>query len=137
MLQILSEWLAVRHNLKNSLQNRALFISKKGSRLAIRTMEDNMKKLVDRLDLKVHFKVTCHTLRHTFASHLNDNGEDVLVIQSLLGHSSPRSARIYIHPSQERIRNALEQLPGVIYVKQLLDSGVWKLNFQPQYRKRE
>ncbi len=100
-------------------------------------MEDNMNKLVDRLDLKVHFKVTCHTLRHTFASHLNDNGEDILVIQSLLGHSSPRSTRIYIHPSQERIRNALEQLPGVIYVKQLLDSGVWKLNFQPQYRKRE
>jgi len=137
MLQILSEWLAVRHNLKNSGQNKALFISKKGNRLAIRTMEDNMSKLVDRLDLKVHFKLTCHTLRHTFASHLNDNGEDILVIQSLLGHSSPRSTRIYIHPSQERIRNALEQLPGVIYVKQLLDSGVWNLNFQPQYRKRE
>lgn len=137
MLQILSEWLAVRHNLKNSHQNKALFMSKKGNRLAIRTMEDNMNKLVDRLDLKVHFKVTCHTLRHTFASHLNDNGEDILVIQSLLGHSSPRSTRLYIHPSQERIRTALEKLPGVIYVKQLLDSGVWKLNFQPQYRKRE
>mgnify|MGYP001176844381 CR=1 FL=1 len=137
MLQILSEWLAVRYNFKNSLQNRALFISKKGNRLAIRTMEDNMKKLVDRLDLKVHFKVTCHTLRHTFASHLNDNGEDVLVIQSLLGHSSPRSASIYIHPSQDRIREALEKLPGVIYLKQLLDAGVWKLDFQPQYQKRE
>jgi site-specific recombinase XerD len=137
MLQILSEWLAVRHNFKNSLQSSALFISKKGNRLAIRTMEDNMNKLVDRLDLKVYFKVTCHTLRHTFASHLNDNGEDVLVIQSLLGHSSPRSARIYIHPSQDRIREALEKLPGVIYLKQLLDAGVWKLNFQPQYQKRE
>jgi site-specific recombinase XerD len=98
MVQVLSEWFAVRHNLKNSEKTTALFISKKGNRLAIRTMEDNMKKLVDGLGLDVHFRVTCHTLRHTFASHLNDNGEDILVIQSLLGHGSPRSTRIYIYP---------------------------------------
>ncbi len=137
MLQVLSEWLAVRHNFKNSKLTRALFISKKGNRLAIRTTEDNMRKLVDRLDFKLHFRVTCHTLRHTFASHLNDNGEDILVIQSLLGHASPRSTRIYIHPSQQRIREALEKLPGVIYLNQLLDAGVLNLNFQPQHRQRE
>ena len=137
MLQVLSEWLAVRHNFKNSKLTRALFISKKGNRLAIRTTEDNMKKLIDRLGLKLHFRVTCHTLRHTFASHLNDNGEDILVIQSLLGHASPRSTRIYIHPSQQRIREALEKLPGVIYLNQLLDAGVLNLNFQPQHRQRE
>lgn len=39
-------------------------------------MEDNLKKRVDALNLDVHFRVTCHTLRHTFASHLNDSGED-------------------------------------------------------------
>ncbi len=137
MVQVLSEWLAVRHNFKNSKLTRALFISKKGNRLAIRTTEDNMKKLIDRLGLKLHFRVTCHTLRHTFASHLNDNGEDILVIQSLLGHASPRSTRIYIHPSQQRIREALEKLPGVIYLNQLLDAGVLNLNFQPQHRQRE
>ena len=105
--------------------------------MAIRTMEDNMKKLVDRLGLQVHFTVTCHTLRHTFASHLNDNGEDILVIQSLLGHASPRSTRIYIHPSQKRVREALEKLPGVIYLTQLLEAGVLNLNFQPKHRQRE
>lgn len=137
MVQVLSEWLAVRHNFKNSDLTKALFISKKGNRLAIRTMEDNMKKLVDELDLKLHFRVTCHTLRHTFASHLNDNGEDILVIQSLLGHASPRSTRIYIHPSAERIREALEKLPGVIYLNQLLEAGVLNLNFQPKHRQIE
>ncbi len=134
MVQILAEWLAVRHNFKNSAHSSALFISKKGNPLAIRTTEDNMKKLVDQLDLEVYFRVTCHTLRHSFASHLNDNGEDILVIQSLLGHSSPRSTRIYIHPSQKRIRAALEKLPGVIYMNQLLQSGVLNLNFQAQHR---
>ena len=137
LLQVLSEWLAVRHNFKNSAHNNVLFVSKKGNRLAIRTMEDNMKKLVDRLDLKLHFRVTCHTLRHTFASHLNDNGEDILVIQSLLGHASPRSTRIYIHPSGKRIREALEKLPGVVYLNQLLEAGVLNLNFQPKHRLRE
>ena len=137
MLQVLAEWLALRHNFKNSKLTRALFISKKGNRLAIRTTEDNMKKLVDRLGLQVHFRVTCHTLRHTFASHLNDNGEDILVIQSLLGHASPRSTRIYIHPSGQRIREALEKLPGVIYLNQLLETGVLNLNFQPKHRQRE
>ncbi len=134
ILQVLSEWLAVRHNFKNSELEGALFISKKGNRLAIRTMEDNMKKLVDRLDLKLHFRVTCHTLRHTFASHLNDNGEDILVIQSLLGHASPRSTRIYIHPSAERIREALEKLPGVLYLNGLVEAGILNLNFQPKHR---
>jgi site-specific recombinase XerD len=114
MVQVLSEWLAVRHNFKNSDLTEALFISKKGNRLAIRTMEDNMKKLVDRLALQVHFRVTCHSLRHSFASHLNDNGEDILVIQSLLGHASPRSTRIYIHPSQERIRKTWKQNTHII-----------------------
>ena len=127
----------MRHNFKNSKLTQALFISKKGNRLAIRTSEDNMKKLVDRLGLKLHFRVTCHTLRHTFASHLNDNGEDILVIQSLLGHASPRSTRIYIHPSGQRIRAALEKLPGVIYLNQLLETGVLNLNFQPKHRQRE
>ena len=112
-------------------------MSTPSNRLAIRTMEDNMKKLVDRLNWKLHFRVTCHTLRHTFASHLNDNGEDVLVIQSLLGHASPRSTRIYIHPSQQRVREALEKLPGVLYLNHLLESGVLNLNFQPKHRQRE
>ncbi len=137
VLQVLSEWLAVRHNFKNSELTNALFISKKGNRLAIRTVEDNMKKLVDQLGLQLHFRVTCHTLRHTFASHLNDNGEDILVIQSLLGHASPRSSKIYIHPSQQRIRQALEKLPGVIYLNQLLETGALNLNFQSKYRQRE
>ncbi len=133
MVNVLCEWLAVRHNFKNSKKSAALFISKKGNRLAIRTMEDNMKKHVDTLDFNAYFRITCHTLRHTFASHLNDNGEDVLVIQSLLGHGSPRSTRIYIHPSQQRIREALEKLPGVIHMNHLLDRGILNLNFQSKH----
>jgi integrase/recombinase XerD len=67
--------------------------------LAIHTMEDNFKKILLQTDFKVPFNVTCHTLQHSLASHLNDNDVDVLVIQSILGHSSARSTQPYIHPS--------------------------------------
>jgi site-specific recombinase XerD len=130
MCQILSEYLAVRSFFHNSEHSPALFISKKGNRLAIRTMEDNLKKILRKAGFHTHFNVTCHTLRHSFASHLNDNEVDILVIQSLLGHSSPRSTEPYIHPSMEKIREAMERLPGVIYMKKLLKEGVLNLKFQ-------
>jgi site-specific recombinase XerD len=138
MMQILTEWLAVRKQVKNSDKINVLFISKKGHRLAIRTMQDNFKNILKRVKFTVPFNVTCHTLRHTFASHLNDNDEDILVIQSLLGHASPRSTRIYIHPSEKRVRKALENLPGVKFINQLIEDGILDLNFQSkQTPKRE
>ena len=137
MCQILSEYLAVRSFFLNSKNNPALFISKKGNRLAIRTMEDNLKKILRNAKLNTHFNVSCHTLRHSFASHLNDSDVDILVIQSLLGHSSSKSTEPYIHPSLEKIRQALEKLPGVIYMKKLLKQGILNLKFQKHLHRRE
>ena len=71
MHQILVEYLAVRDFFHKADESNALFVSKKGNRLAIRTMEDNMKKLLTKANMKITFNVTCHTLRHSFASHLN------------------------------------------------------------------
>jgi len=136
MIAILSQWLAVRKHFLNHDTSKALFISKKGNRLAIRTMEDNFKKILKKLNIHFHFNVTCHTLRHSFASHLNDEDVDVLVIQDLLGHATPRTTKnYYIHPSEKRVREALEKLPGVIYMNQLVASGLIK--FQTSYHKRE
>jgi site-specific recombinase XerD len=109
MVQVLSEWIAVRPYLYKSKQNCVLFVSKKGNRLAIRTMEDNFKKILI----------------------------DILVIQSLLGHSSTRSTEPYIHPSFEKIRHAMEKLPGVVYMKELVELGILNLKFQSEYHKRE
>ncbi|HDL98744.1 MAG TPA: hypothetical protein ENH16_04070 [Desulfobacteraceae bacterium] len=66
---ILTEYLTARPLFYKCEKIQALFVSKKGNRLAIRTTEDNMKNLVSRADLAAHFNVSCHTLRHTFASH--------------------------------------------------------------------
>jgi len=136
MTAILTQWIAVRKQFLNYDTSNALFISKKGNRLAIRTIEDNFKKNIDKLNINVPFNITCHTLRHSFASHLNDEEVDILVIQDLLGHATPRTtADYYIHPSEKKVREALEKLPGVIYMNKLVQSGL--LKFQSAYNKRE
>jgi site-specific recombinase XerD len=137
LAQVLSEWLAVRTFLYRSDQHRAFFISKKGNRLAIRTMEDNFKKILAGSHLELPFKVTCHSLRHSFASHLNDKDVDILVIQSLLGHASTRSTEPYIHPSMDKVKSALEKLPAVIFLNQLIKSGVLKIKFQRNQVQKE
>lgn len=137
LFQILSEFLTVRPAFYRQDTSQALFISKKGNRLAIRTMEDNFKKIVARADLQAGFPVTCHTLRHTFASTLNDKEVDILVIQSLLGHSTPKSTEAYIHPSRERIKKAMDKLPATIFMKKLIENGILNLRFQNGRIQRE
>ncbi len=132
--EILSHYLAVRDQFYNCWLTPALFVSKKGNRLAIRTMEDNFKKIVFYSPIRVPFNVTCHTLRHSMASHLNDNNVDILVIQSILGHASTRSTEPYIHPSLDRIRKAMEKLPSVKYVKELIKKGDLVLRFQKRFK---
>ena len=138
LIEILGRYLAVRELFYNNWLTPALLISKKGNRLAIRTMEDNLKKILLQTDFHVPFNVTCHTLRHSMASHLNDKDVDILVIQSILGHSTTRSTEPYIHPSQDRIRKAMEKLPSVKFVKELIRKGELNLRFQKPFRpKRE
>ncbi|WP_457552440.1 tyrosine-type recombinase/integrase [Desulfobacula sp.] len=130
LFQILSEYLAVRTFFYKNEYRNALFISKKGNRLAIRTMEDNFKKIVLKSGLQTRFNVSCHTLRHSFASHLNDKEVDMLVIKSLMGHSTTRSTEIYIHPSMQKVKQAMEKLPGVIFMNELIKKGGVIFSFQ-------
>ena len=92
------------------------------------------KKILAASKINTYFNVTPHTLRHSFASHLNDKDVDILILQSLLGHSTPRSTEIYIPPSEKRIRKALDKLPAVRYINRLIDTGA--LRFQKQCRKK-
>jgi site-specific recombinase XerD len=134
MKDILEIYLAVRPNIYKSDENEALFISKKGKRIAVRTIEDNFKKLTQRTEICKRFAVTCHTLRHSCATELNEKGVKILVIQDILGHATPKTTmNYYLHASEERIRDALEGLPVVKYLNELVNSGQIRFTFQNRY----
>ena len=84
-----------RPKVKNFGKSDSLFLSKQGSRLSIRSIQNLVKKYsrLAGLGNEVH----THTLRHSFATHLINGGADLRVVQDLLGHSSPSTTQIYTH----------------------------------------
>jgi site-specific recombinase XerD len=68
-----------------------------------------IQKTVARIGLRVGIRVTPYAFRHTYATHLLDNGADIRFIQELLGHSSIRSTQVYAHVSKKKVQQVLER----------------------------
>ncbi len=131
---VLENYLSVRNNIFKANDNNALFMSKKGNRIAIRTMEDNFRKLIKAIGIAASHplgKITPHTLRHTCATMLNEKGVKILTIQNILGHSNPKTTvNYYLHTTQQTMRDALEKLPLTLFLNELIESGKIRLTFQ-------
>ena len=79
-----------------------LFVSSNKDKLTIQEVEQIIKHIMEHLSIKTH--VTPHTLRHTFATHLLNNGADIKTVQELLGHASLNTTGIYTHVSSDRLK---------------------------------
>lgn len=86
--------------------------AKKGKHISVRSAQKILEKTLSKVKIAKE-SISMHSLRHSFATHLLENGTDLRFIQELLGHKNSKTTEIYTHVSRrslENIRNPLDEL---------------------------
>ncbi len=91
----------------NKKNIEALFLNKNGGRLTARSIRNIIDKYVGQVSIQR--KISPHTLRHSFATHLLDGGADLRTVQELLGHVKMSTTQIYTHVSKEKLMSVYEK----------------------------
>ena len=105
-VRAIEDYLPARKGVMRSAGGDALFLNRRGSRLTDRGVRRTLERYAVKADLPNG--VTPHTLRHSFASHLLQNGAGLKEVQELLGHLHLSSTQIYTHVSPEHLRRVYE-----------------------------
>jgi site-specific recombinase XerD len=101
----------IQQYLKEYQPAKWLFQGQKGGNYTVKSIQMIFHKALDKTSIKKH--ATVHTLRHSFATHLLENGTDLRYIQELLGHSNSKTTEIYTHVTRislQKIQSPLDSL---------------------------
>lgn len=101
----LQEYEIVRNILTKGVSVKVYFVRANGTALTRHNIWEIIKRYTTKLGLE---KVSPHTMRHSFATHLIQNGADSRSVQALLGHSDLATTQIYTHLSKEHLRETYD-----------------------------
>ncbi len=93
---------------KFNLATKQLLINDKGKNVT----RQEVYTFIHEQGKKIHKAISPHTLRHSFATHLLENGADLRVVQELLGHSDVSTTQLYTHISKKRLKEVYFAING-------------------------
>jgi integrase/recombinase XerC len=96
-----------QYRLEAKVQAGPLFLSKLKKRMSARSIWLMLRKHLSQTSIQL--RVSPHKLRHSFATHLLDNGADLRSVQTLLGHANLSTTQIYTHVTMERVKKAYDE----------------------------
>ncbi len=107
-IDAIRHYLEVRHELSSGKHSQALFLSERGNRMpGSISVRRRIEKYAKEAGIKK--KITPHTLRHTFATHMLNAGADLRSVQEMLGHVNLSTTQIYTHLTTERLKKVYEK----------------------------
>ena len=89
--------------ISGKMGNDFVFESERGGKLTTRTAQKVFERALKKSGTAKN--ATFHSLRHSFATHLLENGVDVRYVQELLGHQNIRTTQVYTHVTNPKIKN--------------------------------
>lgn len=92
----------LRCKLLDNKNSDFLILNKNGDKITPRGVAKIIDGIISHTSIKL--KISPHTLRHTFATHLLDNGCDIRSVQEMLGHKNINSTQVYTHVTSERLK---------------------------------